>query len=55
MMGDGNIEAFEVFPPQVHLLLNPLSSGFDCLHSASFNEIVQLSSDPSMAPPEIDQ
>ena len=53
VLGDGNTEAFEVFPPQVHLLLNPPSRRFDRFPFASLSEVIQLSLELSTAPLEI--
>ena len=51
--GDGYAEAFEVFSPQVYLLLNPPLRRFERFPFAILNEVVQLSLELSMAPSEI--
>ena len=55
VLGDDNPEAFEVFPLQVYLLLNPPSRGFDRFPFVSLSEVVQLSPELSTAPLEIIQ
>ena len=53
MMGDGNPEVLDVLPPQVDLPFDPLPSELVGLLSASLNEVVQFSSDPSTVPLEL--
>ena len=53
VMGDGNPEVLDVLLPQVYLPFNPLLSKLVGLLSASLNEVIQLSSDLSMAPLEL--
>ena len=55
VLGDGNAEAFKVFPPPVHLLLNPLLRRFDRLPFVSLSEVIELSLELSMAPLEVIQ
>ena len=52
LLGDGYAEAFEVFSPQVYLLLNP-PLRFEKFPFAILNEVVQLSLELSTVPPEI--
>ena len=53
MMGDGDPEVFEVLSPQVNLPFDPLPRELLRLPSAGLSEVVQLSSDLSMASMEL--
>ena len=53
VLGDGYAEAFEVFSPQVYLLLNPPPRRFEGFPFARIDEVIQLSLELNTAPPEI--
>ena len=55
MVGDSGVEDFEVLLPQINLLLDFSLRGTVCLILVSPNELIQLPSDLSMAPPKVVQ